>query len=236
MPVEPITITVTFSNGILSVEPGKEQITIGPGDAVQWIFIGTPDDCLAFIHFETEGHERFGPFQYREPAATGLIAMGNSGILGTYGYTALILGDEEAVATTTASLAIVNTSAVLDTTPHLTVSYHPDAVLPNEKVVVDPDRLLLEQGRTAIWNIFPENIPSDHFVTFHFDLFPATPMTGPFQSFSLSPAPDGSLVARGENFSATDQVPYHVRIRDAQGRVVGAGDPVIEPLESPPGH
>ena len=43
------------------------------------------------------------------------------------------------------------------------------------------------------------------------------------------------VVARGEGFSATDQVSYFVRVRNAQGDVIASGEPVIEPLESPPG-
>src|SRR6185295_9466244 len=225
MSVEPITITVTINGENLEVVP--EEVTIGAGDAVEWVFVGIPENCLAFVHFETEGDELFGPFQYLEPAPTGVIAMGNSGTTGTFGYTALVLSDQDAVATSTGSLSIINTSSVPDTTPHAAVTFNPLAQTPFD---VDPQILLLEQGRTAVWYISPENILPDNFVTFHFAGFPATPMTGPFQSFSMSPGLNGAVVARGEGFSSTGTVQYFVRVRNAQGGVVAQDDPVIEPV------
>jgi len=123
--VDPIIVTVNINEGNLEVAP--EEVTIGAGDVVQWRFIGIPSNCLGFVHFDTEGDELFGPFQFLQPSPTGVTAMGNNGQTGTYGYTAMILGDDSAVATSTASLSIINTSTTVDTTPHATVSFNPTA-------------------------------------------------------------------------------------------------------------
>jgi hypothetical protein len=77
-------------------------------------------------------------------------------------------------------------------------------------------------------------------VTFHFDNFP-DPMTGPFQSFSISRGFDGFPIAIGAGFASSltsqqlNPFPYHVRVRNSLGTVIATDDPVIEPLGTPPG-
>lgn len=231
------TITVTYdaqTNQLGLQDPQQATVSIGPGDAVKWVFIGTPENCLAFVHFAPLNGAWFGPFQFLEPSPTGVVATGNNGSPATYEYTAMILGDSGPL-TPQVSMSIINTSTQVDTSPHAFVSFNPNAEQIDQRVLVNPPHLWLEGGGTAIWHISLENFLPGQFVTFHFDGFPATPMIGPFQSFSLSPGIGGSLVARGAGFSSSNPVSYHIRVRNSDSSLEGSGDPVIEPLESPPG-
>lgn len=232
------TINVNFDAQANQLEPDPQMttVTIGTGDAVEWVFTGTPANCLAFVLFESQNDGWFGPFQSLSPSPEGVTATGNNGSPGTYAYTLMILDDQGALATFGTSLSVVNASTQVDTSPRATVFFDPNIEPSNQRVVVTPSTLSVEQGQTAIWHIYPENILPGHFVTVHFEGFPERPMIGPFQSFSMSPGV-GGLVARGEGLStgSTNQIAYRVRVRAADGTIVGSGDPVIEPLESPPG-
>jgi plastocyanin len=211
-----------------------EEVEIGPGDSVEWVFSSVPAGLLPFVHFPSEVDlegQQFGPFQYLEPSPTGVVALGNNGKARHYEYIVLLLDTHGARATSTGSHRIVNSSTMEDTSPDATVHYDPEQNL----VAVHPPVLHLQPGRTAIWYI--TGVPLGHFVTFHFDGFPK-PMTGPFLSFSMSRGFNRSWLANGADFSGAlagqSQVMYHVRVRNAQGIVVGSGDPVIDPLGSPP--
>lgn len=76
-----------------------------------------------------------------------------------------------------------------------------------------------------------------NFVTFRFDDFDDV-MVGPFSFFSISRGFGTAQVAIGTSFTGPlpgqERVQYHVRLRDADGNVIGGEDPVIEPLGSPP--
>lgn len=229
--VNTIPINLTYDNGMISVEPGSDMVAIEAGDAVQWVFIGLPANSLPFIHFESEGDELFGPFQYLETSAAGVIAMGNTGAAGTFPYVAMVLSDGGA-STSSIPLSIINSSTLPDTTPHALVTFNPEA---DPAVSVTPTTLQLGQGQTAIWHVCSQNMPADHFVTFLFDGFLAQPMLGPFNSLSWNPAIDGAMVARATSFSASRSISYAVQVRNGEGAVVAQStDPVIDPLGSPP--
>lgn len=220
----------------------KLDVELGPGDQVQWNFYNVPPRCMPFIYFPGKHHsasrQTFGPFQYLEPSVSTVVALGNSGHHGDYPYVAMILNKKRAVATSAGIEArIRNRSAPENTSPDALVRY-------DEKGFhVTPNDLKLERERTAIWYI--EGIPEGHFVTFRFKGFRDRPMRGPFLSFSLSRGFHGAWLANGAGFLSSHlhlmpgqlqkPISYQVRLRDSYGRVVDGHDPVIEPLESPPG-
>lgn len=233
------TINVGFdaqTNQFALQDPQQTTVTLAAGDAVEWVFDTPPSNCLAFVRFETQEDGWFGPFESLTPSPERVTATGNNGIPGSYAYTLMILDDNGVRATATTSLTVENTSTQVDTSPRATVFFNPSIEDLNQRVIVTPNDLAVGQGQTAIWHIYPENILPGHFVTVHFDGFPEKPMLGPFQSFSMSPG-FGALVARGENLAteSASQITYHVRVRNSNGTIVGSGDPVIEPLDSPPG-
>jgi hypothetical protein len=232
-----VHVTHNQQTGALELD---EEISIDVGDSVEWDFsqVNIAESHLAFVHFDpaglTEEQQRFGPFQFLEPTRQAVLALGNDGHSRTYEYSVMILDGDGVLAASAGSHRIVNLATDADTSPDATVTYHPEAP-PHERIHVNPLNLSLETGQTAIWYILPENMPTGAFVTFHFDDFPE-PMTGPFQSFSMSRGFAGAWLANGVTFSpgARTTVQYHVRLRAADGTVIDGGDPVIDVLGGPP--
>ncbi|HYO11837.1 MAG TPA: hypothetical protein VE685_01415 [Thermoanaerobaculia bacterium] len=254
MSVKPVNVTY-HGNGVpLSVDP--LDVVLADREQVQWRFHNLPANCIPFVFFpEIPGAsgQPFGPFQYLEPSVfrdseTGLLvsrvlAIGNTGVHHEYPYTAMALDPSGAAATSHGHNArILNPSARENTSPDALVHYNSEAE-PEHRFKVKPSPLVLEKERTAIWYV--EGIPRDHFVSFHFDGFPEDPMKGPFLSFSLSRGFGSSWLANGAGFLSTllghetsqitAPIHYFVRLRNHLGEVVEEDDPVIEPLESPPG-
>lgn len=223
-----------------------QVITLAQGDTVEWIFQNIPSGCLAYIYFrdpqnpDDPSSNPFGPFQSLDPSATGVIGIGNIGSTGSFPYVAMILNQDGPVAISEPTTRIDNTSDQQDTSPDARILYIPNPINPeNPTVKVTPPNLTVEQGKSAAWRI--EELPPDLFVTFHFDNF-LSPMTGPFQSFSISRGFDGVPIAIGAGFATSlesSQLPpqflYHVRVRNSLGTVIAGDDPVIEPLGDPPG-
>ena len=171
-------------------------------------------------------NDPFGPFQSLGPSDNGVAGYGNSGVSGAFPYVAMVLNQDGAVAISEVIASINNPSNQQDTSPEARIVYTPGE---NPKITVTPSSLTVKQGRAAAWRI--EGLPLDLFVTFHFDNFPS-PMTGPFQSFSISRGFDGFPIAIGAGFASSLSLlpasfPYHVRVRNSLGTVIAVDDPVI---------
>jgi hypothetical protein len=202
-----------------------QQINLHHGDLLQWHFPDLSLNQLAFIHFPFQENRPFGPFQFLEPSSFHVRGLGNTGHPGEYHYTAFVLDDHGVVASSDGSASVVNHSAEVDTSPDATIQCN------GETLIVTPDTLQVEIGRTAVWYI--TGLPPGYFVTFQFPNFPDT-MVGPFSSFQMSRGFGNAQVATGTQFAgpADSHQQYLVSLRRPDGTVVDFRDPVIEP---PPG-
>lgn len=216
------------------------DLLVGDGDTVQWNFQDVPNHCWPFIFFPKQANQPFsplGPFKSLKPtlsgALGGVLGVGNSGVQQNFTYTAMILNQDGAVAMS--SPAQISNTASRDTSPVAVVQFLPET----SQVNVTPGTLEVTPGQTVYWHIV--GLPEDHFVTFHFEGF-ADPMQGPFSSFMVNRSFGSNQLASGVEFStaqdpqgAQSPIQYFVRVRNALGTVMGADDPVIEPLGTPPG-
>lgn len=236
------TVNVTYNGeGQLELEQDKSNLELGIGDQVRWHFQGDfPLGCFPFIFFQDQTDYPLGPFQYLEPSASGVLGIGNNGVLQDYPYIAMLLNQEGAVATSAPAI-IRNFIAPEDTSPDAVVSYQ--VVENSPRLQVTPSALVVERGRMAVWRF--KDIPVNCFVTFNFPGYP-DPMKGPFLSISWSRDFNGSWLANGQGLLSADSsrnlapIIYNVQLRDEEGKIVpmpipSNDDPVIEPLESPPG-
>ncbi len=238
MPIKRIHVTYT-EGGPLAVDP--LDVTLEAGDQIQWDFHNLPPYTLAFIFFpDNEAQalgQTFGPFQFLEPSSSTVMGIGSTGQQRDYPYYAMVLNQDRALATSAGASARIRNAAPKDSSPDALIRY--DAAAGSFQVT--PSVLRLERDRTANWYI--TGIPLDHFVTFRFEDFLASPSETAFHSFSLSRGFHDAWVANGAGFLSdpldSDLIPtrvnYRVTLRDASGTVVATHDPVIEPLESPPG-
>lgn len=217
---------ITRNGNVLTVS--SPQIELHPGEAVEWNFPELALDELAFIHFDHLDHpetEPYGPFQCLEPSRTNVRGLGNTGQPGEYRYTAFVLNHQGVVAASDGHAKILNLSAEVDTSPEATIRC--DAT----GLHVDPPRLRVDDGQTALWYI--TGLPAGHFVTFRFDVSTGEdPLTGPFDSFQMSRGISAGQVATGSKFNGSSAITYRVRLHRPDGSIRHEHDPVIEP---PPG-
>jgi hypothetical protein len=233
-----IQIEVALDEQTNQLTPDLLEINLDLHDEVHWIFPSTSH--IPHIHFpagDSHNNRQFGPFQYIERSSGGLVALGNTGFAGSYPYILTLL-DEDGPVFTSAEVVITNLASTPDTSPEAVIQYQPPVVqgLP-PTLLVTPNPLSLEVGRTATWRI--KGIPAGHFVTFRFD--DVHPATGPFASLSLSRGVGDCWRANATDFlfdlapliPLPAQISYHVALRNAQGQVLVSHDPVIEPLGPP---
>jgi hypothetical protein len=232
-------VSVTFNGSGFPLSINQPVIDLQNEDTVEWIFQSLPSGCMGYIVFNSPSCQPFGPFQALKNSVGVVTGIGNSGILGEYSYTALVLDPNDSIASSEGTVTrITNSSEVMNTVSNaLGWAVYTPGDPPTIKVA--PENLRAGGLQTIVWLI--EDVPTDFFVTFRFEDF-SDPLTGPFSSFLLSRSYGTTRLAVGTGFDAglriqgnlEGSIRYFVEVRDPQGTVVAFHDPVIEPLGSPP--
>jgi hypothetical protein len=234
-----IHISVSEETG-LTFAPSP-NIDLDDGDQVRWIFPDLPSNQFGFVFFTP----RLGPFHsLRSISNTEILGKGNIGTASKklYGYTAMILELGRGNPITTGKGTVNNRGTRVNTTPDVLVTYHPPANGEPATLTVDPLVLTLNPGDTATWSFL--DLPDGAFADFQFDLESSgmKEATGPFVAFYACNGSDAvTVLANGTGFVAT--VPrtawvcryrYHIEVRNADGKLIGSHDPLIDTLGIPP--
>jgi len=240
-----ITVTKVGGTDDPHLELAPDPVEVHDGDEVVWVFPTLPNDQFGFVFFEP----RLGPFHsLRSASNQEILGKGNVGSQEDYAYTAMILQLKAKDPIATGTGTIRNRATQVNTSPEVFVTYHPDPPDPQpgqnipDHLEVTPFELPLNVGDTATWYFV--NLPEDAFADFRFDVGTSNlkESTGPFVAFYACGG-DGTVAVRanGTGFVTAiekkdwlPQYSYHLEVRDAEGKLIGSHDPLIDTLGVPP--
>jgi hypothetical protein len=231
-----IEVAVTYDQNTRALTISDQiEIPYGQGDWVEWKFLGIPPGSFGYLHFRNA--PRFGPFHSLRSSGGVVVGKGNIGTSSEtplkYGYKAMLLDRTNGVLAVSQEGTVLQHTAPKDTTPDVTVTYQGE----NQPLLVEPYRLRLNVGDTAVWHFL--DFPPGYFTTLQFDSAEGNPFTDFYITAPLPGQPTGTFRANGIGFAeagtpAKDSwLNYHVQVRDSTGKIVSNDDPVIDNLGPP---
>jgi hypothetical protein len=247
-----IKVTVTYTAPAQPGQPGT--LTVSPSEIpykqdnwVEWKFENIPPGSFGYLRFDNA--PALGPFHtLRTLAHDSIVGKGNTGApsgITRHPYQAMLLNRTDCgVLATVSGAAVLQEAASPNTMPDVTVTYQD-----GKELLVVPDRIGLNLGDTATWHF--REFPPGYFATLQFGSSPdETPFADFYVTAPLPGEPTGAFSAHGIGFrtkiveDSPDKyaihildlpasLDYHVQVREPNGKIAGAHDPVIDNLGPP---